>query len=165
MRTHENLRACCMPSVTSSRLDRKSQTRRLNLSRRSTNKLKSAIAAHAKVFNGKSEEEQQALKSAAQLATLELGPGEVARSCPSCGADGTLFGDKVKEFKEKYEDGELLMDVQYMASGFKCVSCGLVLKGIEQVTHAGLDTHFVETVSTSLHELYSPDFLFEYNNM
>ena len=127
--------------------------------------VKSTMAAHAKVFFEKSDEEQQALKQAADLATLELGLGQVVRSCPSCEADGILSGDKVKEFKEKYEDGELLMDVQYIASGFKCISCGLALKGIEQITHAGLDTHFVETVSTSLHELYNPEFMNEYNNM
>jgi len=75
------------------------------------------------------------------------------------------LGAKVKEFSEKYEDGELTMDVQYLASGFKCTCCGLTLKGVEEVAHAGLDTHFIETTSTSLHDLYEPEHYVEYDNM
>jgi hypothetical protein len=123
------------------------------------------IAEHNKLFLKKPSAEQKKLKEAAEVATIILNSGEVTRSCPSCGADGTLSGNKVKEFPEKYENGELLMDVQYLAGGFKCVSCGLTLKGVEEVTHAGLDTHFIETTSTSLHDLYEPEHYAEYDNM
>jgi hypothetical protein len=89
----------------------------------------------------------------------------IRRPCPSCGGNGTLVGTKVKEFPEEYVDGELLMEVQYLASNFKCPSCGLTLKGIEEVSHAGVDTHFLGMTSTSLHDLYEPEHYQEYDNM
>jgi hypothetical protein len=76
-----------------------------------------------------------------------------------------LTGNKVKEFPEEYIDGELQMEIQYLASGFKCPSCGLNLKGVDEIVHAGLDTHFLKITSTSLHELYEAEHYQEYDNM
>ncbi|GGY11266.1 hypothetical protein GCM10007160_42850 [Litchfieldella qijiaojingensis] len=122
-------------------------------------------AAHAKVWEEKSSQEQAALVQAALSATVHLGWGEVMRECPVCGSNGTLSGSQVKEFQEKYEDEELLVDVQFLASDFKCSACGLHLKGTEEIAHTTLDTHFIETRSTSLHELYEPEHFLEYDNM
>jgi predicted RNA-binding Zn-ribbon protein involved in translation (DUF1610 family) len=127
--------------------------------------VKSKIAAHAKVFTSKSNQEQEELLLAAKAAKVILGAGEASRQCPACGGDGTLTGSKVKEFAEEYVDGELQMEVQYLASGFNCPSCGLALKGVEEIVHAGLDTHFLKTTSTSLHDLYEPEYYQEYDNM
>ena len=127
--------------------------------------VKSRITAHKKVFESKSEEERKAALQAAEVATMAIHSGEESRSCPACGAKGTLYGAKVKEFPAKYEHQELLIDVQYLAAKFKCASCGLSLNGVEEITHAELDTHFVETTSTSLHELYEPEYYEEYDNM
>jgi predicted RNA-binding Zn-ribbon protein involved in translation (DUF1610 family) len=127
--------------------------------------VKSKIAAHKKVFQSKPQEEQQKLEEAARLAIVHPGLGTVARACPACGSSGALDGTKVKEFKEEYKDGELLVDVQFLASAFKCPACGLALKGVEEIAHAGVDTHFVEATSTSLHDLYEPEHYQEYNNM
>jgi len=123
------------------------------------------LQAHKKAFDSKPKEEQEELIQAAKLAAIKLRTGELLEECPSCTADGIVSGTKVKEFAEKYEDEELKMDVQYLAAGFNCPSCGLYLKGVEEVAHAGLDTHFIETVSTSLHDLYEPEHYQEYDNM
>jgi hypothetical protein len=127
--------------------------------------VKSKIAAHKNVFESKPMAEQEELLQAAKLAKVTLSLGDVSQSCPACGGDGTLSGRKVKEFPEEYVEGELLMEVQYLASGFKCPSCGLTLKGVDEVIHAGLNTHFLKTTSTSLHDLYEPEYETEYNNM
>jgi predicted RNA-binding Zn-ribbon protein involved in translation (DUF1610 family) len=127
--------------------------------------VKSKIAAHKKVFDEKTKEEQEALYQAAAVATMIPNTGETTETCPSCGATGLLSGTKVKEFPEKYENEELTVDVQYLASGFKCTACGLMLKGVEEVSHGGLKTHFIEKSSTSLHDLYEPEHYTEYNNM
>ena len=127
--------------------------------------VKSKIAAHAKVFEGKSKEEQVKLLQVGKILAPTLELGEVVRSCPSCGGDGILSGDKVKEFPEKYQDEELTVDVQYLATHFRCACCGLVIKGVDEVVHAGLSTHFLGTISTSLHDLYEPEYYQEYDNM
>ena len=127
--------------------------------------VKSKIAAHAKVFEEKSEEDRAKLLQAEEILAPTLKLGEVVRSCPSCGGSGILSGDKVKEFPEKYQDEELTVDVQYLATHFRCASCGLVLKGVEEIVHAGLSTHFLGSTSTSLHDLYEPEYYQEYDNM
>ena len=127
--------------------------------------VKEKTAAHAKVWSAKPKPEQQVLAQAAFSATVHLGWGEVMRYCPVCSSNGTLSGTQVKEFPEKYENEELTVDVQFLASGFKCAACGLHLKGVEEIAHSDLDTHFIETRSTSLHELYEPQHYLEYDNM
>lgn len=127
--------------------------------------VKSKSAAHSKVWEEKSTSEKAALSQAALAATVHLGWGAVMRKCPVCQSNGSLSGIQVKEFPEKYEDEELLMDVQFLASDFKCSACGLHLKGTEEIAHTDLDTHFIETRSTSLHELYEPEHYIEYDNM
>ena len=119
--------------------------------------VKSKIVAFKKVFESKTEEERNRLKQAAELTVRTWRSGEKVRVCPACGSKGVLSGTKVKEFPEKYESEELLMDVQYLSTAFQCGGCGLSLKGVEEIAHAGLDTHFIETTSTSLHDLYEPE--------
>lgn len=123
------------------------------------------ISACKQVWEMKTEAEKNELQQTAKSATAFVGWGKVTVECPACGCNGTLSGEAVKEFPEKYDDGELLMDIEFMATGFKCVACGLTLKGVEEITHADLDTHFLETTSTSLHDLFEPEYYQEYDNM
>jgi hypothetical protein len=104
-------------------------------------------------------------KNTATVATARLAFGEAVAICPSCGCKGTLNGDAIRDFPERYENGELLMDVEFLSTGFKCVGCGLVLKGVEEIAHAELNSHFVEVTSTNLHDLYQPEYEREYDNM
>jgi hypothetical protein len=129
------------------------------------NNVKSKCAAHAKVWADKDDEERTKLGQEAKSAAALLDWGQVTRSCPACGCDGVLTGTKVKEFPERYEDEELLMDVQFLASEYRCVACGLSLKGAQQIAHTQLDMHFTDTQATSLHALYEPEHYLEYDNM
>lgn len=119
------------------------------------------IAKHGKAFQSKSEDEQKQLIEASRLDFFVQGTGD----CPACGARGALSGEKVKEFPAIFEEGELLVEIQYMTTGFKCNCCGFILKGVGEIAHAEIDTHFTKTISTSLHELYEPEFYQEYDNM
>lgn len=127
--------------------------------------VKSKINAHKKVFEAKPAEEKTKLLTAAKSVKFSLRRGENGCTCPSCGADAKLIGERLKEFPEKYDDGELYMEVEYMTSSFKCGVCSLSLTGVDEVSHAGLKTHFVETETTSLHDLYEPEHYPEYDNM
>ncbi len=117
--------------------------------------VKTKSAAHAKVWEEKSPQEQAALVQAALGSTLHMGWGEVTRECPVCGSNGTLSGNQVKEFPEKYEDEELLMDVQF-GDRFKW-SCGH-LKGAEEVWAIHGFDNDTKPARQSLYELYEPEY-------
>ena len=136
-----------------------------SLSAELKNNVKSKIAAYSKVWKSKTGEEQKVLAQAAISASTRVSWGEAARSCPVCGSTGKLSGRQVKQLPEKYVDGELLMDVQFLATAFKCVACGISFKGPEELAHSELDMHFVETTATSLHDLYEPEYYREYDNV
>ena len=136
-----------------------------SLNREILSSVKRKIAAHKKVFESKTEDEQNRLKSSVNTSFVLWRIGHTHETCPACGEKGILTGNKVKEFPTRYEDEELVVDVQFSAEEFLCDCCGLALKGIEEILHAEIATHFVETTATSLHELYEPEYYREYDNM
>jgi hypothetical protein len=129
-------------------------------------KVKKLISAHQQVWKAKSAEEHKKLKAQAELQQLLAEMDDAATAhCPACASVGVLSGHAVKSFPEKYQDGMLLKDVQYLADGFKCSACGLAFTGTDEIMHAGLKTHYLRTTTTSLHEQYEPEMFPEYNNM
>jgi hypothetical protein len=127
--------------------------------------VKTKIAAHSKAFANKTRPEQKKLQAEAVIAVKRLPTGSVASECPSCGGLGVLAGDLIRELEPVYREGELLVDQIYLATEFKCLSCDLRLKGLREITYGEMDTQFTETTSTSLHELYEPEYEQEYDNM
>ncbi len=127
--------------------------------------VKEKIAAHAKVFAAKPEEERAKLGDAADQQTKLLRIGSVRRTCPACGSFGILRGERIKEHEPKYEDAQLLVDVEYLATEFRCPACGLHLATIDEIGIAGLDLVFTETTSTDLHEQFQPEYDDDYQNM
>ena len=123
------------------------------------------MAAHAKVWGEKAASDQSTLAQTAAAATANLSWGEVMKPCPVCSSNGALSGTKIKEFPEKYEDEALTVDVEFLSSDFRCVACGLHLRSTEEIAHSDLPAHFIESRSTSLHELYEPEHYQEYDNM
>jgi hypothetical protein len=123
------------------------------------------ISTFKQLWEMKTDSEKEDLTKTAATATLRLAFGEVVANCPSCGCSGTLKGEPIRDFPERYENGELLMDVEILATEFQCLGCGLVLKGVEEITHADMKSHFVEVTSTDLHNLYEPEYEREYDNM
>jgi hypothetical protein len=127
--------------------------------------VKAKIAAHQKVFEGKSIEEKEKLMDAASLIFALPGDNQRGFTCPACGGQGKLTGTRFKELPEQYSEGELFMEVEYLTTSFACKICELGLGSIEEVAHAGLSTHFKKVESTSLHDLYEPEHYREYDNM
>lgn len=127
--------------------------------------VKGKIAAHTKVFESKPPEIQRKLCSDSEVGIKLLSGGSKGETCPACSSKGILKGDLFRESDPVYIDGELLVDEQYLGTEFTCLGCGLNLRGVEELTYAEMEPQFRETRSTSLHELYEPEFEFEYNNM
>lgn len=128
--------------------------------------VKDKVAAHAKLFSEKPSGERVKLAQDSELRTLLLfSPGTVRRKCPACGSWGVLTGELVKELQPVYEGGQLLMDIEYLATEFRCLACELHLRTIDEVAHAGLNLHFTERVSTELHTWFQPEEEDPYMNM
>jgi hypothetical protein len=127
--------------------------------------VKAKIAAHQKVFELKSPDEKKKLLDAASSIFALPGYNQHSCSCPACGGQGTITGERFKELPEQYSDGELYNGVEYLGTSFQCKACELSLSSIEEIAHAGLPTHFIKVESTSLHDLYEPEHYQEYDNM
>jgi hypothetical protein len=127
--------------------------------------VKDKIAAHRNVFNGKQNDEQQTLFHIAASTLAFPGNNQEVCKCPSCAGKAALTGKRYKELPEQYADGELNMNVEYLAIAFMCKACGLSFSTIEEIAHAELPTHFTKVESTTLHDLYEHDHYQEYDNM
>jgi predicted RNA-binding Zn-ribbon protein involved in translation (DUF1610 family) len=127
--------------------------------------VKDRISKHAKEFAAKPAEERKKLAEEAEARTMMLPLGRVAHDCPACGSQGILAGKLIKESEPVYEEGELLVKLEYLADEFRCPACGLHLTSIDEVGLSGIDLHFTETTSTSLHENFQPEWEDEYENM
>jgi hypothetical protein len=127
--------------------------------------VKAKIAAHKKVFEAKSADEQKKLLDATSSIFATPSYNQCSCACPACGGQGTIAGVKFKELPEQYSDGELYNEVEYLGTSFQCKACELTLSTIEEIAHAGLSTHFTKIESTSLHDLYEPEHYQEYDNM
>jgi hypothetical protein len=127
--------------------------------------VKTKIAAHQKVFEAKSQDDKKKLLDATESIFGLPGHNQAACKCPACGGRGLLTGKRFKELPEQYAEGELSMEVEYLATSFDCKACELSLASIEEIAHAGLPTHFTKVETTNLHELYEPEHYQEYDNM
>lgn len=127
--------------------------------------VKSKISAHSKVFLSKSGEEQESLVKLAESASIFSNSYQEVCPCPACSSKSIIVGKTYRELPEQYSDGELFMDVEYIAQSFFCKACGLTFSSIEELANAGLPTHFTNTKSTNLHDLYDNDYGVEYDNM
>ena len=129
------------------------------------NSVRQKIAERRRAFEALSDDERGAkIAEAAQLVGL-LPLRSVRRDCPACGTPGILQGQLIKELQPVYEDGELLVDEEYLARSFKCLACGLHLTTIDEVGLAGIDLRFTQRTSTSLHDYAEPEFDYDYENM
>jgi hypothetical protein len=127
--------------------------------------VKAKISAHLKMFEAKPNDEKKRLLDATSSIIAYAGHNEHACTCPACGGQGNLTGTRFKELPEQYSEGELFMEVEYLATSFQCKACGLPLASTEEIAHAELPTHFTKVESTSLHDLYEPEHYQEYDNM
>lgn len=127
--------------------------------------VKDKVSAHKNAFESLLPEERAKLAEEAERRTAMLRLGSVRRACPACGSSGVLTGGLIKELEPVYDEGELLIDLEYLANEFRCFACGLHLSTIDEVGLAGVDLRFTVTTATSLHERFQPEFDDDYENM
>ena len=127
--------------------------------------VKDRISKHKKEFEAKPAEEQSKLAADAEGLTRLLGLDAVPHKCPACGSIGLVTGKLIKELEPVYEDGDLLVDLEYLAGEFRCAACGLHLTTIGEVGLAGINLRFTKKTATSLHDRFQPEMDAEYENM
>jgi hypothetical protein len=127
--------------------------------------VKGRISKHGKEFEAKPGEERAALLKEAEVRTKGLRVGSKRETCPACGSPGILNGEFIREHDPVYEEGELLVDKDYLATEFRCPACELHLRSIAEVGLAEIDLQFTEREATSLHERFQPEWEDEYENM
>jgi predicted RNA-binding Zn-ribbon protein involved in translation (DUF1610 family) len=127
--------------------------------------VKDKISKHRKEFEAKPAEERGKLAEDADRRTRLLAFGTVRHVCPACGSTGLVRGRLIKELEPVYENGELLVDAEYLAEEFRCPACGLHLMTIDEVGLAEINLRFTERTTTSLHERFQPEMEAEYENM
>lgn len=127
--------------------------------------VKKKISEHRKDFGSKPEEERARLALESELRSSIVRLGAIQRECPACGSTGLLTGELIKELEPVYEEGELLVDQEYLANEFQCFACGLHLRTLDEVALAGLGLRFTERTSTNLHERFQAEWHDDYENM
>lgn len=135
------------------------------LNREEESKVKSKIAAHARVFRDKSPKEQRQLMQQAKLQTEDFDIGDMRHKCPACDGDALLEGGWIRDSKPFFKDDELLVERVFLAAKLKCGACGLNLTNVNEIYIAGIEPRFSQYVATDLHEVFQPEYVDEYMNM
>ena len=124
------------------------------------------IADRRRWFEQQTQEKQQELSARAELIT-KVSPAEnsTARNCPACARPGILQGTLIMEHAPRYDDGQLLVNQELLATTFSCSSCELDLSTLGEIVHAGIEPRFAKDRTTSLHEMFEEELIDGYMNM
>lgn len=118
-------------------------------------KTKSLIAAYAKVFESKGEEEINHLKAEAEKQGEILSHSKHHRvKCPACGCVATVTGDVYGKDKIERGDNEIIVRQPVIPTKFGCAACGLKLNGYGQLSTAGISDHFTHRTNYTPEEFY-----------
>jgi len=86
--------------------------------------VKDKVSAHKEAFDARPADERARLSAEAERQAVRLPLGTLKKPCPACGSSGILRGQLIKELEAVYEEGELLIDQEYLATDFRCLACG-----------------------------------------
>jgi len=107
-------------------------------------KVKSAIAAHKKVFNSKSEKDQNLARASAETLTQQLSwKGHHKVECPSCKSSASVSGVLYGLERVTHDDGEVVVRQPVSPRKFECSACDLRLNSyaeLEVVSMGGRHT-------------------------
>ena len=118
-------------------------------------KVKSAIAAHQRVFEAshqKTRRSQQKAPRPKQQSCLFARHHRV--DCPACGSDGLVQGEPFGEEKVTHEDGEIIVRRSVSPRSFSCSACALKLNGYAELSVAGLGGHYSRRKSSTPEEYF-----------
>lgn len=120
-----------------------------------TEKTKSLIAAHTKVFEAKVEEEINTLRAEAEKQGEILAHREHHKvKCPACGSVATVQGDTYGKDHVEHNGDEIILRQSVLPTKFSCIACGLKLNGYGQLSIAGLGEHFTHRSHYTPEEFY-----------
>ncbi|MBW3524685.1 hypothetical protein [Chryseobacterium sp. NKUCC03_KSP] len=127
-------------------------------------KTQNLIAAHKKVFENKSPEDQQALKEEAVKNGDKLShAGHHRVNCPACTSVATVVGEPYgKEFINHLDD-EIVVRRSILPTKFQCPACELKLNGYSALTAAKLQDHYTRRITYSPEDYYDMISKFDYD--
>ena len=127
--------------------------------------VKSTIAAHKRVFEGKGNEEKDALRNEAWVKSHVGDETSTSVSCPACLCENAIKGREIARSRPYYEDDQLFEDVTILSQSYFCNACGLNLPTLAHLQIAGLEPQFTVVSITDLHQHQEFDFYdYEYMN-
>jgi hypothetical protein len=120
-----------------------------------TNKVKSKIAAYAKVFGERNTDDQQALRINAEQQSEKLSHQQHHRvECPACKCCATVQGDTYGPEQIENRQDEIVVRQSVIPTKFICDSCGLKLTGYGELLAANVAAHFTHRVHYTPAEYY-----------
>jgi len=128
-------------------------------------KVKKKIHEHKVVFENKPPGEQENLKREFESRSKDWENEYTRNNCPACDCFARLKGDYIKDSAPVYQDDDFYVERLYLAKEFECFACDLKLSDLEEIQIAEVDPSFSQKISTSLHELFEPEYEMEYENM
>ena len=124
-------------------------------------KTKTLIAAHKKVFENKSEEDQEKLKEESKKNSEKLSyRGHHRVNCPSCDSLATVIGETYGKENVETKDGEIIVRQSILPTKFHCIACELKINGYSALTAGGISNHYTRRTTYSPEEYFdmiSPD--------
>lgn len=119
------------------------------------------IKAFKKVWESKEKSAQVVAAKKASEASLRI-HGHVV-PCPACGSKALLHGEEVSGLPSQIDGDMIVARTVMLPVVFKCVACGLTIKGHNKLHAAGLGSTFTRTVRVDpvdyygLEEPYEPE--------
>lgn len=118
-------------------------------------KVKSLIAAHAKVFESKDDAERAELKAEAEKQGELLSHSKHHRvECPACKSVATVQGDVYGKDQIENAEDEIIVRQNVIPTKFACPACGLKLNGYRELVVSGLGAHFTHRTHFTPAEYY-----------
>jgi phage FluMu protein Com len=120
-----------------------------------TNKVRSKIAAYAKVFGEKGSDEQKELKDAAEKQGEKLSHQQHHKvQCPACKCVATVQGDTYGREQIENREDEIVVRQSVIPTKFLCDACGLKLTGYGELLAANVADHFTHRAHYTPSEFY-----------
>ena len=127
--------------------------------------VKSAIAAHKKVFNDKSQDDIQKLRDEARIRSHIGVDDALPMQCPACESENVIRGREIGRSRPYFEDDQLFEDITILSQSYFCYACDLNLPSLAHLQVAGMEPQFTIVVVTDLHEHQEFDYYdYEYMN-
>jgi hypothetical protein len=118
-------------------------------------KVLSLIAAHRKVFDGKSGGEKTTAAATAKTEADQLAHLRHHRVvCPACKSTATVQGEAFGPEHVSHDDGDIVVRTAVSPRSFSCSACGLKLEGYAELDAAELGGQYTRRTTLSPQEYY-----------